>query len=146
MLSDGVIGNVTGLPGILPAAEMQLGEILLQPFAFGLGGSQLFVEPLDVAHGAAGVPHRCPFHLIGHCIPFRVQAGYVGHYCLGYALPIGRDSGAEYLNCKVVGPPAGVKPSFYRQLLLGCGIDPAARAPYLPRLLCGSAGVRAYGS
>ena len=103
--------------------------------------SQPFVELLDVAHGVAGVPDRRPFDLIRDCLPLRVQEFELGHHRLCDALPDCRLTRTQYLNRQVVAPAAGVQPGLHELLLLCRGID-----PYFPRLLSGSAGVRASGS
>ena len=141
VITDGIIRDVAGLSGILPAAEMQLGEILLDPLALGLGLSQDFIELLDVAHGPAGVADGGTFHLIRNRVPLRVPAFQLGHHPGSNSFPRRGSAAFENLNGQVVDPPAGVKPGSYRQLLLGRRID-----SYLPRLLPGSAGVHACGS
>ena len=65
-LSDRVIGDITRLAGVLPAAEAQFGEVFVQSAArcFILG--QLGVEGFDVLHRPAGVPDGSPFNLVGN--------------------------------------------------------------------------------
>ena len=65
-LSDRVIGDITRLAGVLPAAEAQFGEVFVQSAArcFILG--QLGVEGFDVLHRPAGVPDGSSFNLVGN--------------------------------------------------------------------------------
>ncbi len=65
-LSDRVIGDITRLAGVLPAAEAQFGEVFVQSTArcFILG--QLGVAGFDVLHRLAGVPDGSPFNLVGN--------------------------------------------------------------------------------
>ena len=68
-LSDRVIGDITRLAGVLPAAvlpagEARFGEVFVQSAArcFILG--QLGVEGFDVLHRPAGVPDGSSFNLV----------------------------------------------------------------------------------
>ena len=69
VLRHGVVWNVAGLLGVLPAAVAELGELFIGSVALCLVCLEFHVEGLDVAHGPAGVPDCGALHLVGNEIP-----------------------------------------------------------------------------
>ena len=141
VLRNGIIRYVTGLLRVLSTAEPEICELLVQSPAGPVVLSETLIELLDVAHGPTGVAHRSPFDLVGHAGPLGMQCDQFRHDHACDVLPNRGYAGLQDLSGQVVGPPARVKPSPYRYLLTAVRINPDPA-----RLLCGSAGVRAFDS